>query len=108
MREHQIYAEVAQSVERVVEGHRVGSANLSLGTKIEKESKMIDIKEAVKNNKQVRFTYYRDSSLWYLTESDELFPVPIEDIGNATFKNEDKAILFMRYMRKWNDNIKAQ
>lgn len=65
----------------------------------------IDIKRAVINNRKVLFNYYRDGSLWYTTEFTELFPVPIEDIGNATFNKEEKAILLMRYMRKWNDNI---
>lgn len=54
----------------------------------------------------VRFEYYRDGNLWYRTvdlkvHSDGLlFPVPISDIGNATFKATDKAMLFMRYIRK--------
>ena len=57
------------------------------------------IKEMVKN-KKVKFQYYRDSNLWYVTECGFEFPVPIEDIGNATFMAEDKALLFMRYIRK--------
>lgn len=57
------------------------------------------MKEHIKGS--VEFQYYRDSSLWYKTESDLLFPVPIEDIGNATFSRTDKAILFMRYIRKY-------
>lgn len=65
----------------------------------------IDIKNAVKDGKRVRFAYYFDGDLWYQTEDKELFPVPIVDIGNATFLNEDKAILFMRYMRKWNESL---
>jgi hypothetical protein len=54
----------------------------------------------------VQFQYYRDQKLWYtVVDSDHpfkefLFPVPIEDIGNATFKRNDKPILFMRYIRK--------
>jgi hypothetical protein len=68
---------------------------------------MIDIKRAVAQGLQVHFQYYRDHCLWYMTEFDELFPVPIEDIGTATFLAHDKAILFMRYMRKWNDKIRA-
>lgn len=47
-----------------------------------------------------RFAYYRDGALWYRTETNFIFPVPIEDIGNATFLDEDKAMLFMRYIRK--------
>jgi len=66
---------------------------------------MIDIKRAVEKARVVRFEYYRDGALWYMTEFDELFPVPIEDIGNATFLHLDKAMLFMRYMRKYNKSL---
>ncbi len=68
----------------------------------------IDIKRAVTNNRKVTFAYYRDNSLWYVTEFDDLFSVPIDDIGNATFNREEKAILLMRYMRKWNESIDAE
>lgn len=69
---------------------------------------MIDIKRAVSENRIVRFDYYRDGSLWYRTEFDELFSVPIEDIGNATFNCEEKALLLMRYMRKFNESLKKE
>lgn len=49
----------------------------------------------------VTFQYYRDQQLWYKTDSGLLFPVPVEDIGNATFLAQDKAMLFMRYIRKF-------
>jgi hypothetical protein len=38
--------------------------------------------------------------LWYTTETGFEFPVPIGDCGDGTFLSEDKAILFMRYIRK--------
>jgi len=53
----------------------------------------------VKDNKRVRFTFYRDRQLFYQTECGFEFPVPIDDIGNATFLAEDKAIL-LRYIRR--------
>lgn len=28
------------------------------------------------------------------------FPVPLDDVGDATLEKEDKAIMFMRYIRK--------
>jgi hypothetical protein len=59
---------------------------------------MSDIKAHIKG--QVKFQWYRDGSLFYLTESGFLFPVPISDIGNATFLDEDRAILFMRWIRQ--------
>lgn len=49
----------------------------------------------------VHFMYYRDNALWYKTDTEFLFPVPIEDIGTATFYSNDRAILFMRYIRKY-------
>lgn len=61
----------------------------------------MNIKEMVSDNKKVTFEYYRDNELWYKTENDFLFPVPISDTGNAVFMKEDKALLFMRYIRKY-------
>ena len=58
------------------------------------------MKEMIVNNQQVRFSFYRDRQLWYETECGFRFPVPIEDAGTATFLAEDRAILFMRYIRK--------
>lgn len=51
-------------------------------------------------DKKVRFLFYRAKELWYTTEDGFEFPVPIDDCGDAVFLNEDKAILFMRYIRK--------
>lgn len=65
----------------------------------------IEIKRAVMDGRTVKFAYYVDGNLWYLTEFDELFPVPISDVGNATFNDRDKAILFMRYMRAHNKSL---
>lgn len=59
--------------------------------------KIIDM---VSDNKTVRFTLYKDSELWYVTECGFEFPVPISDIGNSVFLSQDKALLFMRYIRK--------
>jgi hypothetical protein len=63
------------------------------------EITMKTLKEMVEN-KKVKFEYYRDKELWYSTEDGFKFPVPIEDIGTGVFKAEDKAILFMRWIRK--------
>jgi hypothetical protein len=58
-----------------------------------------NIKDLVKD-KQVQFVRYRAGELWYKCENGMEFPVPISDIGDATFLATDKAILFMRYIRK--------
>lgn len=62
--------------------------------------------ELVKDQ-QVHFQYYRDNELWYKTDNGFLFPVPIskKEIGTATFSRDDKAILFMRYIRKYKDEM---
>jgi hypothetical protein len=63
----------------------------------------------VKDNKKVKFSFYRNNELWYTTECGFEFPVPISDIGDACFLAEDKALLFMRYIRKHVECIrKAQ
>jgi len=47
------------------------------------------------------FQFYKDSQLWYKTNTGSFtFPVPIEDIGNATFSRMEKSLLLMRYISK--------
>lgn len=58
------------------------------------------LKEMVQNNQKVKFRFYRDGQLWYSAECGFEFPVPISEAGTATFLAEDKAILFMRYIRR--------
>lgn len=57
---------------------------------------------------RVEFMYYRSGNLWYTTDYEHggfEFPVPISDIGNATFFADDKAMLFMRYIRKHIESL---
>lgn len=61
---------------------------------------MKSLKDMVKGNKKVKFSFYREKELWYKTECGFEFPVPIDDVGGAIFMAEDKALLFMRYIRK--------
>ena len=60
---------------------------------------MFNIKDMVKN-KKVRFIKYKNNELIYSTECGFEFPVPLSDTGEATFLNEDKAITYMRWIRK--------
>lgn len=60
----------------------------------------------VKDDKKVHFLYYRANELWYETDDKFVFPVPINDTGDATFLNEDRAMLFMRYIRKHLEELK--
>lgn len=68
------------------------------------QDKMIyELKNLIKGN--VYFKEYRKGNLWYVAGREFYdvgfhFPVPIEDIGDATFMSVDKAMLFMRYIRK--------
>jgi len=67
-----------------------------------------DIKEMVKDGKKVRFTRYRQGHLYYQTEDGFEFSVPLSAADDATFSAEDRAILFMRYIRKAMDLVKDQ
>lgn len=56
---------------------------------------------------QAHFQYFRDGELWYKTDSDLLFPVPVSDTAGAVFNRDDKAIFFMRWIRKWLASLDA-
>lgn len=49
---------------------------------------------------QVHFDFYREGEMWYKTDSGFNFPVPTSEAGTACFLRDDKALLFMRYIRK--------
>lgn len=71
----------------------------------------MNIKELVKNN-FVKFDSYRQGIFYYILRVSEdidnykeyIFQVPLDDIGNASLINEDKAITFMRWIRKAIDS----
>ena len=60
----------------------------------------LNVKDHVKDNQRVHFEFFRMGTLYYKTELGLLFEVPINDIGTATMLNEDKALLYMRWIRK--------
>lgn len=66
-----------------------------------------NIKDMVSNQKKVTFVMYRKGELWYRTECGFDFPVPVSDTGDASFMNEDKALLFMRWINQQIKAIKA-
>lgn len=66
---------------------------------------MNSIREMVSDGKTVKFIYYRHNNLWYTTECGFEFPVPTDDIGDATFGHTEKAMLLMRYIRKHRELI---
>ena len=68
---------------------------------------MNNIKDMVKN-KTVTFVMYRKGELFYETECGFMFPVPIDDTGDGTFMAQDKAMMFMRYIRKQMEAIEKE
>lgn len=58
----------------------------------------MELKDCIKG--KVQFEFYRKENLYYKCENGFQFHVPISDCGDACFNKEDKAILFMRYIRK--------
>lgn len=66
----------------------------------------MSIKEMV-NGKMVHFQFYRKGELWYKTDDGFMFPVPLEDTGDGQFNQTDKAILFMRYIRKYMEDMRG-
>jgi hypothetical protein len=62
----------------------------------------MNIKNIVKNN-EVYFLYYRHQMMYYGVDVDGqkfVFPVPLEDVGDASLFATEKAITYMRYIRK--------
>ncbi len=68
---------------------------------------MHQLKDLVAAGQRVRFQRYVRGELWYVTDAGFEFPVPIADTGDGTFLSEDKALLFMRYIRQHLANIQA-
>ena len=67
-----------------------------------------NLKEMVKDGRKVNFVRYRKGELIYVTECGFEFPVPIDDTGDGIFLAQDKAIIFMRYIKRHIDSIKAE
>lgn len=65
---------------------------------------MINIKRAVQG--KVHFQFYRDGYFYYQTDAGEEFGVPLEEVGSATLNATERGMLFMRWMRKWNESEK--
>lgn len=59
-----------------------------------------NVKDLVTSGKKVTFVRYQSGSLWYRCDDGFEFPVPIDDTGDAAFLPEDKAIIYMRWIRK--------
>jgi len=69
---------------------------------------MKTIGEFVKGNKVAKFKYYRAGNLYFETECGFVFPVPADDLGEATIHADEKAIHLMRYIRKHLATLEEQ
>lgn len=61
--------------------------------------KLPELKDLVGKDKKVYFSFYRDGEVWYRTACGFEFPIPPEDLKGAIFRNEDKSVYFMRFIR---------
>lgn len=60
----------------------------------------MNLKDMIKDNKKVHFKFYRSHILFYETDDGFLFEVPVSEVGTGTMERDDRAILFMRWIRK--------
>lgn len=59
------------------------------------------ITDYITKDSTCEFIHYREGELWYRCSVGGLeFPVPVDDTGNGIFLATDRAILFMRWIRK--------
>jgi hypothetical protein len=74
------------------------------------DPKTVTISEHVNGGQKVHFQYFRDDEFWYKTDKGLLFPVALREVqaGKATFLAEDKALYFMRWIRKYINTCKLE
>ncbi len=70
----------------------------------------ISITDLVRGEQKVKFSYYKDREFWYQHENGFIFPIPLSDVDDASSKPtllaEDKAMFFMRWIRKYIAELK--
>ena len=69
---------------------------------------MRTVKEMVKDKQVVLFKYYRDGTLWYSTECGFMFPVHVRDIEGTTMPAEDRAMIYMKYIKLQHTLLKEE
>jgi len=71
----------------------------------------VKLTDLVRDNKKVRFAYFRDKEFWYRHENGLMFPIALSEVDNpasrVTLNAEDKAIYFMRWIKKYIESCKA-
>ncbi len=81
-------------------------ANVSTRVRFPYAAPIMNITSLVKG-RTAKFQSYRNNVLFYTIQTeDELFKfgVPIEEVAGATLPAEEKAIFFMRWIKKWVSN----
>lgn len=82
----------------VYDGIRVMSKDKSR-KHIENMKQQISIKDIVKDN-NAHFESYRNGYFHYVTDGGFEFRIPLDDVDGVTLNKEDKAIFFMRWIKK--------
>ena len=74
------------------------------------DPKTVVIKEHVRKGQMVHFQYFRDNEFWYKTDAGLLFPISLKEAqtGRATFLASDKAIYFMRWIKRYVEACKRE
>ena len=55
------------------------------------------------------FSFYRDGGLYYKTSvSGFMFRIPVDDIGTGTLRSQEKAIVFLRWLKPAYDEYVAE
>jgi hypothetical protein len=62
--------------------------------------KLPELGTLVKGDKVSKFKFFRDATLWYEVEGFQ-YPIAGDDLKGATFHAEEKALLHMRWIRKY-------
>lgn len=61
------------------------------------------ISDFVSADKFCSFLYYRHQHLYYSVSGPDgnyMFPIPLDDLADASVKCKEKSVLLMRYIRK--------
>ena len=72
----------------------------------------VKLYDLFKDGKKVHFSFYRDKEFWYEHEDGLVFSVPLSEVDNpasrATLLAEDKAILFMRWIKRYIESARKE
>jgi len=74
------------------------------------DPKTVVIKEHIDRGQMVHFEYFRDDEFWYITDKGLLFPIALSEAqaGRATFLACDKAIYYMRWIKRYVEACKRE